>query len=110
MTMPFFSRSMPKLRAALLGVDVSGGVAVVGLLLIEDVAERVDMAVRVAVVRHAIGVGRKAAVHGVLERLRVVWRGLSVSGLWASDTLTPFFTRSAACRRFASVIRFAAPS
>ena len=64
-----------ELRAALLGVDVGARVAVVGLLLVEDVAQRVDVAVRVAVIRDAVGVGGEAAVHRVLERARVVGRG-----------------------------------
>ena len=46
--------------AALLGVHVGARVAVVGLVLVEDVAERVDVAVRVAVIADAIGVGREA--------------------------------------------------
>ena len=105
--MPFFSFSMPSLRAALLGVDVFARVAVVGLVLVEDVAERVDVAVRVAVIAHAVGVGGEAAVHRVLERLGLSGAA-SVSGWWASDTLMPCLRRApAACLplRFGDQVR-----
>ena len=61
-----------ELGAALVGVDVGAGVAVVGLLLVEDVAERVDVAVRVAVVLDRVAVHVVAAQHRVLERAGVV--------------------------------------
>ena len=63
---------MPSLVQPFLGVDVGAGVAVVGLVLVEDVAERVHVAVRVAVIRHPVGVGREPLVHRVLERTAVV--------------------------------------
>ena len=34
----------------------------------------------------------------------------SVSGLWASDTVSPVFTSAAACFRFAAVTRLTEPS
>ena len=35
---------------------------------------------------------------------------LSVSGLCASDTVSPLFTSASACLRFAAVMRFTEPS
>jgi len=63
-----------ELRAPLLGVHIGTRVAVVGLILVEDVTQRVEVAVRVSVVRDAVGVSGKPAVHRVLERACVVLR------------------------------------
>ena len=63
---------MPSLVHPVSVLIVRPRVAVVGLVLVEDVAQRVEMAVRVAVIRHAIGVGGKPLVHRVLEGAGVV--------------------------------------
>ncbi len=89
-----------QLRAALLGVDVGAGVAVVGLVLVEDVAQRVDVAVRVAVIRHPIGVGGEAAVHRVLERAGVVGIALGDRRMRETHRLA-HATSDAACFRLA---------
>ena len=51
---------MPSFAQPFSVLHLGARVAVVGLILVEDVAERVDVAVRVSVIGDAIGVGGEA--------------------------------------------------
>ena len=109
MTTPCLRLSMPEFRAALLGVHRGARVTVVGLILVEDVAQRIEMTVRVAVIRDAIGVcGEPGFI--------VCSNGLALSSAFRSSDCAPArpsvrsFASATRRLRLAAVTRFTAPS